>query len=593
MNISFLTGVSVLSPIKAKKAIPIRQQGLQKDTFEKSITKEEQEQKSSSLDMESIRQELTTMTTFNGKQKFKDDKLEEITKIIEENPEKWESVKTLSQQPKMISSLIIDFASRDAETLKAVTELSVLEKEDGSPKFSPLAIKNLANQLNGEQLPKVGHLADTPLDSDEIIAIAKDERLTDMDKLATKVNQFAKSSPDIRRVSFQQDEYDENAYTIRADLANNGSKILLLDKNLDDRALEIVEMQTAPNGALLQIKKSNDFKTNTVSKVTAEVNKSLPQPVVTEEVRVIKDENGKTVRKELYSLSDIAGTPNIKYVYPDGTEKIISSGEVDSKTGVKTVNKDMVSLDGTRTEYLFEDDPNGNMISEYRVTDKDGNVLLDNNLTFEVIDENTFISTENDKKYQININGDNISVTNLKNGEVTTLDIDTMADGNREKLMTSFKRMPAEEIISIGRTTKSLTGIDNTYQSSYAATTKTIKSGDNLFTILHEAGHAKDFEGVDVKNKETLTKAINSNPEVEKIFEEEKAAFNKAFPLSQREHISYFIKTSEYNDGLQEAIAETNALLNTKCTEDLFSIRSHYLQQYFPRTIVLLSKIMD
>ena len=181
----------------------------------------------------------------------------------------------------------------------------------------------------------------------------------------------------------------------------------------------------------------------------------------------------------------------------------------------------------------------------------------------------------------------------MNNGEKSVLNIEEMTDGNKEKLMQSLRHMPAEELIALGKTTEKLTGIDNTYQSTYAATTKTIKSGDNLFTILHEAGHAKDYEHVDVKQKETLVKSLFSNPEVNKTFEEEKAAFNKAFPLAQREHISYFIKTSEYKDGLQEAIAETNALLNTKNTEDLFSIRSHYLQQYFPKTIVLLAQLMD
>ena len=90
-----------------------------------------------------------------------------------------------------------------------------------------------------------------------------------------------------------------------------------------------------------------------------------------------------------------------------------------------------------------------------------------------------------------------------------------------------------------------------------------------------------------------MTNSIFSNPKVNETFEAEKAAFNEAFPLAQRDHISYFIKTSEYKDGLQEAIAETNALLNTKNTEDLFSIRSQYLQQYFPKTIVLLAQMMD
>ena len=590
MNISIISGINPITAKKLNNQTQIRPQGLQNDTFVKSSAEpKESEQK---FDVNSAVEELRGQETFNGKPKFNEEKLQVLGEILKETPEKWGAIKTLSSQPKMISSLVLDFASRDVNTLNSVSELSQIEKEDGSPRFTPLEIRNLANQLDGDGLKVVGKLADAPLGSDNIIKIAKDKNIKDIDKLREKVIKFSESANEVRRVSFAKDEYDENAYNIRLDMPDNGSKILLLDKDLNETAMEIVEIQKSESGQVLQVKKSNDFRNNTISKVIAEVSPRMPQPVVTEETRVVKDKNGNVIRKEFYKPSDVAGTPNIKYVYPDGSEKIISSASVDEKTGITTVKKDMESLDGTRTQYLFEDDPSGNMISDYKITDKDGNVIFNHSMTFEVISENKFISTENDKSYEITIEDDKINIKNMQNNEVTSLSFDK-TDGNREKLMASLKRMPAEELIELNKNAEQLIGIDNTFQSTYAAKTKTIKSGDNLFTILHEAGHAKDYANVDVKQKETLMNSIYSNPEVNKIFEEEKAAFNEAFPLSQRDHISYFIKTSEYKDGLQEAIAETNALINTKNTEELFSIRSHYLQQYFPRTIATLATIID
>lgn len=592
MNINFLPSVSALQTRKLdNNKTVIRNNGLTNDTFVRSTPAVKE--KKSDFDTQKAIDELKNLNSFNGKPKFKDDKLAQIKTILDENPEKWEAIKTISAQPKMIGTLVVDFAGRDTETLNAIAELSLINKPDGSAKFSPLDIRNLANQLHGDELSKVGKLSGTPLDSDNIITIAKDKNLSNMEKLSEVVNKFAASSTEIRRISFAKDEFDNEAYTIRADMEDNGSKILLLDKDLNANALEIVNMEKSKEGYLQQVKKTNDYRNNTISKVISMKSPSIPQPIVTEETRIIKDKSGNTIRKELYTLSDLAGTPNIKYIYPNGEEKIVSSGKYDENTGKTTVKKDMTSLDGTRTEYLYEDEPGGNMSSSYKITDKDGNILLDKHQSFTVIDENTFISTENDKKYEIKFEEDKINVTNLNNGEISTLELDTKTEGNKEKLLASLKRMPAEEIIALNSTTDKLTGIENTYQSTYAATTRTIKSGDNLFTILHEAGHAKDYAKVDVKQKETLVNSIFSKPEVNKVFEEEKSAFNKAFPLAQRDHISYFIKTSEYNDGLQEAIAETNALLNTKNTEDLFSIRSQYLQQYFPRTIVLLAQIMD
>ena len=52
----------------------------------------------------------------------------------------------------------------------------------------------------------------------------------------------------------------------------------------------------------------------------------------------------------------------------------------------------MKSPDGTRTQYLYENDPQGNRIVDYKITDKNGKVLLNKSQTFEVINENKFIS---------------------------------------------------------------------------------------------------------------------------------------------------------------------------------------------------------
>lgn len=591
MNISNLLPTRALTPLKQVQQRDLyRKTSTPNDVFTKTNTAKDENKPAFNADK--AIEELKEVKSFNGKTKFTDEKAEELKSILVENPEKWDAVKTLANQPKMISSLVLEFATKDLETLNAVKDLSLLKKENGDIKFSPLQIKKLANDLEGKELAKVPLLATTPLDSDNIYDIAKNPNITDVKKITDIINNFAANSEDARRISFSKDDFDEKSYTIRADFEGNGSKILLLDKNLKERAVETVNMERSQEGYLQQVKNTVDFQNHTTSKVITYTNKNLPAPVVTEETKIVKNAQGQILRKEVYTLSDLAGTPNIKYIYPDGSEKVVCSGKFDENTGKTTVQKDMTSLDGTRTQYFYEDDPSGNMSSSYKITDKNGNVLLDKNITFTVKDENTFISTENDKKYEIKFSDDKIDVKNLANDEVESLNI-SQINGSKEQLLAAFKRMPAEEIIALNRTTDNLTGIDNIYQSTYAATTRTIKSGDNLFTVLHEAGHAKDYANVNVKDKATLVNSIFSNPEVNKIFEEEKAAFNKAFPLAQRDHISYFIKNSEHKDGLQEAIAETNALLNTRNTEDLFTIRSNYLQQYFPKTIVLLAQIMD
>lgn len=593
MNISFIKGVtSVALPKQINTNNNIKPQGLKNDTFVKSAVNVQQK-KEENFNPATASEELRQIKNFKGVPKFDEEKIATLINIVSEEPEKWSAMKTIVQEPKMISSLVLDFASRDVDTLNAVADLTTYKKEDGEPRFSPLNIKSMANQLNGQQLSKVGILSSMPIDADEIMIIAKDDSISDPAKIVKQVNEFAKANPDARRISVVKDEFDEKAYTVQADLPNKGTKVLLLDENLNKRAVEEVKMEHSPEGHPQQVKYTTDFVNHTTSKVVSMKSPSIPQPIVVEETRVIRNAQGQVLRTEQYSVSDLAGTPNIKYVYPDGSEKIVSSGKYDENTGKTTVQKDMVSTDGTRTKYFYEEDAKGNVKSSYNITDKNGNVLLNKDIIFAIIDENTCISTENDKKYEIKFVGEKINVTNLDSGDVATVNLEGKIDGNKEKLMKSFRHMPAEEIIALGQTTENFSGIDNTNQSTYAATTRTIKSGDNLFVVLHEAGHAKDYANVDVKQKETLVNSIFSNPKVNKVFEEEKAAFNKAFPLAQRDHISYFIKTSEYKDGIQEAIAETNAILNTRNSDELFSIRSHYLQQYFPKTIAYLAQIID
>ena len=61
----------------------------------------------------------------------------------------------------------------------------------------------------------------------------------------------------------------------------------------------------------------------------------------------------------------------------------------------------MTSLDGTRTQYKYKDDPKGDRYLHYKITDKEGKVLMDNKKTFTVVSDNEFKSTFNDKSYSM------------------------------------------------------------------------------------------------------------------------------------------------------------------------------------------------
>ena len=122
----------------------------------------------------------------------------------------------------------------------------------------------------------------------------------------------------------------------------------------------------------------------------------------------------------------------------------------------------------------------------------------------------------------------------------------------------------------------------------YWSEKKEIDVVDDLFSVLHELGHAKDFKngGHD----------ITANKDVQEVFDKERAAFNKAFPEAQRNHINYFIDVEEhysgFRGGLEETVAESNALLNSYNGELDIAARAQYLQQYFPKTIAKLAQTL-
>lgn len=587
MNINNTTNINKVSNVNTapsqKRQVSF---GMKPDTFEKTT---------SSFNINTAMNELKEIKNFKNKPKFDEQKLEIIKNELTKSPEKWEPFKKLVQEPKILGSMACDILAKDTDTVKNLSDLACLKKSDNTPRFSPFDVKSFSQNISGnEAFAKTKVLAQSNLQTEDIVSLSNNKLLTKPEVVVEKFNEMETLCGDkALSIRFKTDDFDNNAFALVADLKDTGKKIALFDKDMKTTCLEDVQAKTYPNGKQYQIKKTMDYRTGTTSKVKLEVNKKLPQPVLINEIRVVKDKNGKTLRKEYTEQSEVTGVLNIKHVMPDGSEKIISSGKIDKKTGITSVKKDMTSLDGTRTQYLYEDDPQGNRISDYIITDKNGKTLLKNSQSFEVISNNKFISSKNDKKYEITVNEKEMNIKDLKNNNESKITFENYIDGNQEKIINVLKKMPGEELIALSNTVKHLNGIDDINYSTYGATNKRIKTGDNLFVMLHELGHAKDYDQVDTKDVETLKKSIFSNPKINEVFEEEKAKFNNAFPSAQREHINYFIKTSEEKDGLQEAIAESNALLNTYNNEDLFSIRSQYLQQYFPKTIAELSTVLN
>ena len=351
---------------------------------------------------------------------------------------------------------------------------------------------------------------------------------------------------------------------------------------------------------IIYITESEDYKNNLKSRKEQTLTKEGYPDEIKSEVIEHYNKNRKLLRKDIMTESDIEGVYNIKYEFPDGKSRDIVKATVDPKTGIKTIKKDMRSSDGTRTEFLYEDDPKGNRIIDYKITGIDGKIIMKNSQTFEVVDENHFISSKNGHKYDIQVDEKGLKVKDIMHsGKETSIEFDNMISGNQEEIVKLLKKVPGEELFDVVDCCNGLNGKDHdqVLASSYNKNTKYINIADNLYVFLHELGHAKDSENIDAL-KCHFHKIYEQNPKIQKIYIKEREEFNKAYPHAQREHIDYFIRKDGHYagefGGLQEVIAETNAITNSYTNGDVksSSARSQYLQQHFPKTIAAIQDAM-
>ncbi|MBR2525734.1 hypothetical protein IKE67_04645 [bacterium] len=590
MEINKLSAVQSVQTEPAAKKEQIKEIGLKEDTFSKSEVP---------FNREEAENFLLGIKNFYGVSKFVNPvQREKVLTTVEKEPEKWSYVQTLAPKNNISALHLNYFLERDKETLDKVVDLASINDKFGNGKFYGGHIVEI---LGGgdEVVENAKALSHTDLDATNIVKAAKEKGI-DCKKVAKNANELSDfAGKGLEKVVFARDAYSKGDYTLTAMKPNNASVKVILDKNMNKYAIETVDYYES-NGKRYAIRKSNDYRNNTVSKVRYNV-ESTGRERPLQEVRILKDKNGKVQRTEYTSPSDVKGVMNVTYKYPDGRTEVISSGTVDKKTGITTIKKNMVSPLGTKTEYLFEDDPQGNRLSDYKITDKNGNVLLQNSETFEVVDDNTFISSKNGKKYEIKSEPDKITVTDMDKPErKASFAAGYNIIGDKEEMFKVLKKMPGEELFKMKDNIKTLEGTKDVLQSftHMDGDTRMIYSGDDLFIILHELGHAVDKKDVNLKNRYlSKGKAIFEDKQFNEIYEKEKEAFNKQYPDAQRNHISYFIDhETHYNGeegGRRETIAESNALLTTARSHEVLAMRSQYLQQNFPETIAYLDKKLN
>lgn len=561
---------------------------LKHDTFEvKFNEKEAREFLDAQIDYDKYPEE----PQYNDKQK------DFIVQTMNKNPKLWTPFKNIAEIPDIKGSDVIQCLknSKKTEDFIELGKIALIKDQYGDAKVSSGADYVKLSKMDKESCQSAKKLLEeTSLASNYVfkyLDVPKSKR-PDVNILSKRVkfldNEYDCVNSKEYSIELGKNEYSDNEFNINIMkkpfyLAHQE----VLDKNGLVSAKDITRYENGEKSYTIEKYKDRN---NTIIKTRKEYNnETKTDNDITNQIHIIRDKKGNILEKITTDRSDINGIYNIKKLHADGRIEVLSSGTVDKFTGIESVKKNMTSLDGTRTQYLYENDPKGNRISDYKITDKDGNVLLNNSTSFEVINDNKFISSKNDKKYEINVSDGKIDIKNLDDeSDTASIDINSCISGDKNRIIKVLKQISGDELIELAKNVKSFEGIENAEDSSFSEHDKKITTGDNMFVILHELGHTKDMSKV---------QKLHNDKDLQKIFNKEKEAFLEKFPQAERQNIDYFLNKKEHykgkNGGLTEAIAESNALLGTHSSLNLTAIRSQYLQQYFPRTIAFVNNAFE
>lgn len=476
----------------------------------------------------------------------------------------------VGQQPKMLGGLVCDTFTKFSNT-----STNPIKQNNNAPSFTG----------SGYWFNKT--FCKLPYDKQCKICDEQD-RITKM---------YQKGEEHVATVFCKNEYLPNEEYQIKAYLDDKATHTVYFDKDIN-KIGEEKETFYKKNGKNYRIIKAIDYRNNTTTKIRSEVPNGNGNPAVTDEVRILRDKNNNIIKKEMMTHSEVTGAYEHKYVYPDGTEKIISTASKFNENGKEIIKKDMTSLDGTRTQYNLEQDKNGNKKLEYKITDKKGNVLMNLNKSIEKLSENKFRTINGERVYDVTFEDDKFTIQE-KDKEAVVLPIlakdrdgeGLKIDGNTSKMEDLLLKLPADQLIALHDTVKTLVEVNGEFDSTFNTRDKRINTklgNDATFTLLHETGHAIDYRNS--KSYKQLA-TINNDKDLQKIFNKEKKLFNKSYPNAQREHIGYFINGKDGN--LAEVVAETNALRNSYTKDKSIAKRNQYLQQFFPSTIAYVNDKLE
>ena len=305
------------------------------------------------------------------------------------------------------------------------------------------------------------------------------------------------------------------------------------------------------------------------------------------------DNNGNVVEIYKREPSGIGNYDNIT-VERDGQVYKLQGTYIDQTTGETVVKKEFESPSGTQTTSEYRVNENGDYTFTYYITDKDNNVLLEKTQSFEHLSDTITKTVVDGQVYIAEFTEDTVIITG-PNNETYELDLRKILGENDEFAKQNFemlKNMPANQLprmLEEGFTiTDGFSPHANFSGGVEMPFLKEIKYGtaeDLINIFLHEFGHVID--GHKEGGNETQFNLISGDEEFLETFKKELEAFRALASSLTQLDMHHFT-----DEGLTEMVAEANMILNGHWSEILGS-RTIAMQQYFPETIAVVSKLIE
>lgn len=417
----------------------------------------------------------------------------------------------------------------------------------------------------------------------------------DIDKLFDCIEDIKLNYPDI--ISLRVSLNNTSGKPLIAVQTDCGYLEHLFDKNmrlLEDHSIDFLS-QNDSWGEDIVVETTRDYVNNTRHIVEESVDFSgmkTQRRIVT--TTFDNDEN--VISHKVYKPSPIPSVWNVKEIGEDSKIKTLCSA-YENNEGM-FIKKELQSLDGTKSFVDYQKNVNGDEVYKYRIVDKDGNELLDRTRTTVVLDKNNVITTVDGREYRVKHLEDMIEVFDTANNKKVVIDLHKLNPSNSKELAEMLKSLSGDELINLSENVSFLTHIKS-IDSSMDPLSKEMCVGPHKFILEHELGHAKDevLEGIErlLSTKDALFK-IASDSELQEIFNAEKSNLRTGMSAYIQDMLKYFVDDIDHYGGalggLRETIAEVNAIQSTGKAHPLLSIRTHLLQENFPKTIAYLIKRM-